>query len=166
MFSTLLVSFSASVISTCTPTRKINASAQVARLQSWTEQSGTANPHPPAPIHGSPDQEWSRTKAKTRQFPILDLAGRGVQIVHLFCPKQNKIEQQTPIPPNQGWNHAKAKTRANFSSLIWGEVGYKFSIYFVQDCSKLKTPGGGRGISFNIVLLFKPHADGFLEWIG
>ena len=24
---------------------------------------------------------------------------------------QNKMEQQTPIPPNQGWSRAKAKTR-------------------------------------------------------
>ena len=48
---------------------------------------------------------------------------------------QNKMEQQTPSPPNQGWSRAKRKN-APFSHLWFGGEGRsRFSIYFVQDCS-------------------------------
>ena len=47
---------------------------------------------------------------------------------------ENKMEQQTPIPPNQGWRRAKGKD-APFSHPWFGEGGgSRFSIYFVQDC--------------------------------
>ena len=48
---------------------------------------------------------------------------------------QNKMEQQTRIPPIQGCSRAKAKT-PHFPILdLGGGEGYKFPIYFVQDCS-------------------------------
>ena len=55
---------------------------------------------------------------------------------------RNKMEQQTPNPPNPPRQikdeTAQKPKRANFPSLLGGgggrEEGYKFSIYFVQDC--------------------------------
>ena len=52
------------------------------------------------------------------------------------------MEQQTPIPPNQGWSRPKGKT-APFSCPWFfffflgggGCGGSRFSIYFVQHCS-------------------------------
>ena len=34
---------------------------------------------------------------------------------------------------------AQKPNRAIFPSLFWGEEGYKFSIYFVQDCRSKKS---------------------------
>ena len=52
---------------------------------------------------------------------------------------QKKIEQQTPTPQkNQGWSRAEAKTR-HFIISDPGEMGgggSKFSMCFVQDCSR------------------------------
>ena len=48
---------------------------------------------------------------------------------------QNKMEQQTPIPPKSRMKPREGQKRAIFLSLIWGEGGSRFSIYFVQDCS-------------------------------
>ena len=49
------------------------------------------------------------------------------------------MEQQTPIPPNQGLEAAQKPQRRHFPILDLGGggegVGYKFPIYFVQDCS-------------------------------
>ena len=45
------------------------------------------------------------------------------------------MEQQTPIPP-PAKSRMKPK-RAIFLSLIWGEGGVQFPIYFVQECSFL-----------------------------
>ena len=53
---------------------------------------------------------------------------------------QNKKEQQTPIPPPPQIKDESAQKpkRSISASLIWGGGGrgrgYKFSIYFVQDC--------------------------------
>ena len=48
---------------------------------------------------------------------------------------QNKMEQQTPSPPNQGWSRTKGKNAPFSHHWFWGEGGSRFSIYFVQDCS-------------------------------
>ena len=53
---------------------------------------------------------------------------------------QNKMEQQTSIPPKSRMKRREGQKRAIFPSLIWGEGGSRFSIYFVQDCS-LVYPG-------------------------
>ena len=45
------------------------------------------------------------------------------------------MEQQTRIPPNQGCSRAKAKTPHFLILDLGGGEGYKFPIYFVQDCS-------------------------------
>ena len=45
------------------------------------------------------------------------------------------MEQQTPIPPKSRRKPREGQKRAIFPSLIWGEEGSRFSIYFVQDCS-------------------------------
>ena len=50
------------------------------------------------------------------------------------------MKQQTPIPQNQGGSRAKAKTR-HFPIHDLGGMEYKFSIYFVQDCSSFKYLG-------------------------
>ena len=47
---------------------------------------------------------------------------------------QNKMEQQTPIPPKSRMKPREGQKRAIFPSLIWGGGGSRFSIYFVQDC--------------------------------
>ena len=39
-----------------------------------------------------------------------------------YNPWQNKMEQQTPIPPNQGWSRAKGKNMP-FSHLWFGGMG-------------------------------------------
>ena len=46
---------------------------------------------------------------------------------------QNKMEQQTPIPPKPRMKAREGQKRAIFQSLIWGGGGSRFSIYFVQD---------------------------------
>ena len=48
---------------------------------------------------------------------------------------QHKMEQQTPIPPKSRMKPCERQKRAIFPSLIWGEGGSRFSIYFVQDCN-------------------------------
>ena len=48
---------------------------------------------------------------------------------------QNKMEQQTPIPPKSRMKPREGQKRAIFPSLIWEGGGSWFSIYFVQDCS-------------------------------
>ena len=58
------------------------------------------------------------------------------------------MEQQTPIPPKSRMKAREGQKRAIFPSLIWGEGGSRFSIYFVQDCSwpailDLKSVGTG-----------------------
>ena len=45
------------------------------------------------------------------------------------------MEQQTPHPPKSRMKPREGQKRAIFPSLIWGEVGSGFSIYFVQDCN-------------------------------
>ena len=45
-----------------------------------------------------------------------------------------KWNSKPPFAPNQGWSRAKAKTR-HFPILDLAGRGYKFSTYFVQDCS-------------------------------
>ena len=50
---------------------------------------------------------------------------------------QNKMEQQTPMPPKSRMKPREGQKRAIFPSLIWGGMGgggSRFSIYFVQDC--------------------------------
>ena len=48
---------------------------------------------------------------------------------------QNKMEQQIPIPPNQGWSRAKGKNAPFFHPFLGGGGGgSRFSICFVQDC--------------------------------
>ena len=58
---------------------------------------------------------------------------------------QNKVEQQTLIPPPPLKSRMKPREgqkSAIFPSLIWGEGegggGSRFSIYFVQDCSSMQ----------------------------
>ena len=50
---------------------------------------------------------------------------------------QKKMEQKTPIPPNQGRSREKSKRR-HWSLILdpWfgGEAGYEFPIHFVQNC--------------------------------
>ena len=47
-----------------------------------------------------------------------------------------KWDSKPPFPPNQGCSRAKAKT-PHFPILdLGGGEGYKFPIYFVQDCSQ------------------------------
>ena len=48
---------------------------------------------------------------------------------------QNKMEQQTPIPPKSRMKPREGQKRAIFPSLIWEGGRSWFSIYFVQDCS-------------------------------
>ena len=43
------------------------------------------------------------------------------------------MEQQTPILPKSRLKASEGQKRAIFPSLIWGEGGSRFSIYFVQD---------------------------------
>ena len=45
-----------------------------------------------------------------------------------------KWNSKPPFAPNQGWSRAKAKTH-HFPILDLAGRGYKFSTYFVQDCS-------------------------------
>ena len=47
-----------------------------------------------------------------------------------------KCNSKPPSTPNQGWSREKVKTR-HFAILDLVGRGYKFSIYFVQDCSFL-----------------------------
>ena len=49
--------------------------------------------------------------------------------------------QQTPIPPKSRMKPREGQKRAIFPSLIWGEGGSRFSIYFVQDCRFFVTGG-------------------------
>ena len=44
------------------------------------------------------------------------------------------MEQKTPIPPKSRMKSREEQKRTIFPSLIWGEGGPRFSIYFVQDC--------------------------------
>ena len=51
------------------------------------------------------------------------------------------MEQQTPIPPKSRMKLREGQKRAIFPFLIWGAgwgggEGSRFSIYFVQDCSR------------------------------
>ena len=51
------------------------------------------------------------------------------------------MEQQTPIRPPPLKSRMKPREGQNlaiFPSLIWGEGGSRFSIYFVQDCSSMQ----------------------------
>ena len=50
---------------------------------------------------------------------------------------QNKMEQQSPISPKSRMKAREGQKRAIFPSLIWGEGGSRFYIYFVQDCRSL-----------------------------
>ena len=43
------------------------------------------------------------------------------------------MEQQTPIPPKSRMKAREGQKHVIFPSLIWGEGGSRFSIYFVQD---------------------------------
>ena len=46
------------------------------------------------------------------------------------------MEQQTPIPPNQGWENGTVRFALRAaSSLILGGWGFTVPFYFVQDCS-------------------------------
>ena len=45
------------------------------------------------------------------------------------------MEQQPPIPPNQGWSRAKGKNAPFSHPWFGGEGGSRFSIYFVHDCN-------------------------------
>ena len=68
---------------------------------------------------------------------------------------QNKMEQQTPVPPKSRMKPREGQKRAIFPSLIWegGRGGSRFSIYVVQDCSFLMgyiAIGIGIGIGIGI----------------
>ena len=69
---------------------------------------------------------------------------QGIQIqVYRFCDLsynlgQNKMEQQTPIPPQIKDEAARRPKTRHFPILDFGGRGgggSRFSIYFVQDCS-------------------------------
>ena len=53
---------------------------------------------------------------------------------------QNKMEQQTPIPPNQGWSRAMGKNAPFSHPWFGGEGRSRFSIYLVQDCRSARWP--------------------------
>ena len=94
-----------------------------------------SKPHPPAPNQG-----WSRAKGKNAPFPHLWFGGKGASRFSIYFVQdcnlgQNKMEQQTPIPPKSRMKLREGQKRAISPSLIWGEGGSRFSIYFVQDCS-------------------------------
>ena len=55
-------------------------------------------------------------------------------MVHNYNLGQNKMEQQTPIPPKSRMKPREGQNRAIFPSLIWGDGGLLFH-FFVQDCS-------------------------------
>ena len=59
----------------------------------------------------------------------------GQHLTLFYNLGQNKMEQQTPIPPNQGWSRARGKNAPFSHPWFGGEGGSRFSIYFVQDCS-------------------------------
>ena len=68
---------------------------------------------------------------------------------------QNKMEQQTPIPPKSRMKLHEGQKRGILPSLIWGRGGgSRFSIYFVQDCS-IPSRGGG----WVAILLHCTHAS-------
>ena len=53
-----------------------------------------------------------REGQKRAIFPSLMLGeGEGGRSKFSIYFVQNKLDQQTPIPPNQGWSRAKGKTR-------------------------------------------------------
>jgi len=59
---------------------------------------------------------------------------------HNYNIGQNKMEQQTPIPPKSRMKPREGQKHAIFPSLIWGGGGSRFSIYFVRDCSLFTDP--------------------------
>ena len=83
-------------------------------------------------------------RAKTCYFPILDFGGEGTGGGCRFSMYfvQNKMDQQTPIPPNLGWSCSKGKN-APFSHPWFGGGGWgkgggsRFFTYFVQHRSPL-----------------------------
>ena len=82
----------------------------------------------------------AREGQKRAIFPSLIWGGRGGSRFSIYFVQdcnlgQNKMEQQTPIPPKSRMKPREGQKRAIFPSLIWGEGGgSRFSIYFVQDC--------------------------------
>ena len=51
-------------------------------LQSWTvKNKEKIIPHPPKAMMKA------RSRAKTRHFRIIEMGGRVVQMIHLFCPR-------------------------------------------------------------------------------
>ena len=94
------------------------------------------NSKPPSP----PNQGWSRAKGKNASFSHPWFGGEGGSRFSIYFVQdcnlgQNKMEQQTPIPPKSRMKPREGQKRAIFPSLIWGgEGGSRISIYFVQDC--------------------------------
>ena len=81
-------------------------------------------------LHTSPSGE-ERHVTKTKHGCVAD-----------YNLGQNKMEQQTPIPPQKKsrMKPREGQKRAIFASLIWGEGGgrSRFSIYFVHDCTSMQ----------------------------
>ena len=92
------------------------------------------NSKPPFPQH-PPKSRMKRREGqikKTRHFPILDLGGEGWSRFSIYFV-QNKMEQQSPIPPNQEWNRVKGKN-SPFPHPGLGDGGSRF----VQECRVLE----------------------------
>ena len=58
-------------------------------------------------------------------------------LTYTRAPILDKIKwnSKPPSPPKSRMKAREGQKRAIFPSLIWGEGGSRFSIYFVQDCS-------------------------------
>ena len=61
-------------------------------------------------------------------FPILDLGAEGGSRFSIYFVQdcnlgQNKMEQQTPIPPKSRMKAREGQKRTIFPSLIWGGGG-------------------------------------------
>ena len=141
----------------------------------WTELNGTANTHypllplePPLPPHPQKIKDETAQKPKCANFPslvILDHSAygfgrralgrewsliwgsRGYKFSIYFVQGCNL---GTHIPPIQGWNRAKAKTR-QFPIIGEGKGGgvQIFHLFCPSRCSKLKARGedlGNKGL--------------------
>ena len=70
----------------------------------------------------------AREGKKRAIFPILDLGAEGGSRFSIYFVQdcnlgQNKMEQQTPIPPKSRMKAREGQKRAIFPSLIWGGEG-------------------------------------------
>ena len=95
------------------------------------------NSKPPSPLN----QGWRRAKGKNAPFSHPWFGGEGGSRFSIYFVQdcnlgQNKMEQQTPIPPKSRMKPREGQKRAIFPSLIWRGRGggSRFSVYFVQDC--------------------------------